>query len=90
MKRFVLFATAFFFLASLPIGLTLAQDEGKAAACDNNPDGKSKDTDHTCSCEHSTKCDPASDEDREAHKTMSKKCKSWCHEDHCSCTNECD
>ncbi len=76
--------------ATLQVAAIPPQDEGPAAACDNNREGKSKGIDHTCECEHATHCDPNSEEDRGAHKEMSSKCRTYCKPEHCSCSNECD
>lgn len=77
------------FLAGAGLGMPRPQ-EGSAAACDNNREGKSKGIDHTCECEHATHCDPNSEDDRKAHETMTYKCKTYCKPEHCSCSNECD
>ena len=63
--------------------------EDTAAACDNIRDSHAKGVDHTCDCEHATHCDPTSDDDRDSHKSMGPKCRTYCKPDHCDCENEC-
>ncbi len=74
---------------TIQIAATPIPQEGAAQNCDNNRQGKSKTADHTCECEHATHCDPNSDQDREEHKEMGEKCKTYCRPEACGCANEC-
>lgn len=97
MKRFLLFAFAFVYLAALPLGYSFAQDDGDdtpqerhradGKKCDN---GFERDPKDRCACEHTEKCNPNDPADKEKHSHMTAKCQWYCHEDKCACANECN
>jgi hypothetical protein len=78
-----------FALVSVAGKVLTPPQESTTAACDNIRDSHTKGVDHTCECEHATHCDPTSDDDRQSHKSMGPKCRTYCRPDHCDCQNEC-
>ena len=99
MTKLLLSATLFFFLASLPIGYSFAQDDGDGGSesherhredgksCDNSFERQEADR---CKCEHTEKCDPTDPNDVQRHAHMTSKCQNFCHEEKCKCANECN
>ena len=84
-KLFML--SALLFVLSGAIALqAIPPQEGAAAHCDNNREGKSKSVDHTCECARAEKdCKPDDPEIQEP----GSKCKTYCRKDDCDCQNKC-
>jgi len=88
MMRVLTIAIVLLLITGAGAALAVPQ-EGAAAACDNIRESHLNGVDHTCECEHATHCDPTNDDDRESHKSMGSKCRTYCKPDHCDCQNEC-
>lgn len=83
MKKLLLYSSVFVFLAALPVGVTLAQDETKY--CDNSGQKDSKTRFHNCDCNRAhEECGP----DHPQPDAPMYGCKTYCKPEHCDCSTK--